>query len=207
MLRLALEKLKSDSKALRSDEVERYEHHFELLQAWNKTINLVSRKSIHLAATYHYFDSIESADFAAPLVEGRELIDVGTGAGFPGIIFAIRYPELQITLFEKSLKKQTFLSAVVTQLQLSNVSVEGQLPEGKRWAFCFARALFPREKFFRFFRDRLLAGSRLVANSGAGVKLSQPTAPFVRIKEARYSLPSGAGERKIEAFHVEQLKR
>ena len=114
---------------VREDEIDLYERHLALLTTWNEQMNLVSRNSLEKAFATHFADSVHIADFGHRFAQGRPVYDLGSGAGFPGLTYAIRYPDESITLFEKSLKKQSFLLAVVAQLELKNVRVEGALPD------------------------------------------------------------------------------
>lgn len=187
---------------VRKEEVALYEKHYALLRKWNEQINLVSRKSIETAFAAHYIDSLFISDFAFPHIKEDPVFDVGTGAGFPGLLFAIRYPQTRITLFEKSLKKQSFLLAAVSGLELPNVQVMGGFPEEKLRGFFFARAVFPREDLFKFFRTRALPGSRFVANVGGKAELTPPPKAFQKKAYSRYSLPEEAGDRQVELFSL-----
>ena len=204
-----LEKLKTNRSLLppvTDREALAYEQHFQLLQAWNDRMNLVSRKSIDKAFAAHYADSIQISDFASSHTEDLPIYDLGTGAGFPGIIFGIRYPEKSIGLFEKSLKKQTFLSAVVSSLSLTNVSLLGAFPEKKMKGFFFARAVHPPEELFRFFLERTVAGSRFVLNVGGDAVVPQVPQNIFLIEERAYELPEGAGRRRALVFSVTGTK-
>ena len=187
---------------LKDSELGLYERHYELLRQWNEKMNLVSRKSIDAAFANHYADSVQIAAFAYSHIKNLPVFDLGTGAGFPGLIFAIRYPETRITLFEKSLKKQTFLSAVVSSLELSNVEIMGGFPDERFKAFFFARAVFPREELFQFFLKRALPGSLLVANLGGSAEVGTFPKRLEKRAEKKYALPGDAGERRMELFSL-----
>src|SRR3989344_969726 len=110
MLRLPFEEAPDLFRLTTEAEREKYQLHFKLLLEWNERMALVSRKSIERSFQQHYADSIWTSNFARSYCDGRLVYDLGSGAGFPGIIFAIRYPELRVTLFERSKKKQLFLT-------------------------------------------------------------------------------------------------
>jgi 16S rRNA (guanine527-N7)-methyltransferase len=95
-------------------------YHRELL-LWNRRINLVSEKSSREIVLRHFLDSLT----VAPWITGTEglLIDLGSGAGFPGIPLRIVFPGLQVMLVEASRKKTSFLSHVVRVLGLDQVTV------------------------------------------------------------------------------------
>ena len=187
---------------LRADEVEAYDRHFALLRDWNQRMNLVSRKSIETSFEYHYADCLHTVDFASQYIGNRQVVDVGSGAGFPGVIFAIRFPSQRIRLFEKIGKKRLFLAEAVTRLELKNVEMAPTLDGQGANVFMFARAVFPPDELFRFARRSLARGSRFVLNR-AGEQAKRPTTPkgFLVLGEHHYELPLNAGKRS--AFVIE----
>jgi 16S rRNA (guanine527-N7)-methyltransferase len=187
---------------VRPDELALYAKHFSLLQHWNEQFNLVSRNAFEKAFANHYLDSIFVADTAAALAEGRPLIDIGSGAGFPGLILAIRYPKLSIRLFEKSLKKQTFLSTAVVQLGLANVQVNGLFEEKNTYALVVARAVFPPDKIFKFMGAHLKPKSRLVFQRGGQSEAPKVPPYFKSIRSEKYDLPLDCGSRFAEVFEL-----
>ena len=95
-------------------------YHEELL-LWNRRINLVSEKSSREIVIRHFLDSLT----VAPCIDRPEglLIDIGSGAGFPGIPLRIVLPDLQVMLVEASRKKTSFLAHIVRILNLEEVTV------------------------------------------------------------------------------------
>jgi len=180
-------------------EIELYERHFAVLQQWNQNIGLVSRKSIDLSFAIHYVDSLFIASTAAKYVKD-DVMDLGCGAGFPGMIFAIRYPEIPVVLYEKSLKKQSFLTAALAALDLPNVEIRGAFPEEKVSGLLLARAVLPPPELFLFARKRLYPGSILVANRGGLAPEIETPKEFVKHEELVYSLPLDQGNRRVEVF-------
>lgn len=89
-----------------------------LLEKWNGAYNLTSIREPEQMLRLHLLDSL----CIAPLVKGERIIDVGTGAGLPGIPLAIIYPERQFTLLDSNGKKTRFLFQVRTELGLDNVT-------------------------------------------------------------------------------------
>ena len=185
---------------LSREEESKLEGHFQLLQQWNEMINLVSRKSIGTAFAYHYADSLHMVHAVAKYLEGLEVFDIGSGGGFPGIIFSIHYPQTRITLFEKSLKKQTFLAAVVSGLNLTNVTLEQGIPPKLAKGFYFCRAVFPREEIFHKLGRVFEVGALLAVASGASNPKDFSSKAFAKCDEFKYSLPADAGDRKLEIF-------
>ncbi|MBU1238839.1 class I SAM-dependent methyltransferase [Myxococcota bacterium] len=85
-------------------------YHQELLK-WNQRINLVSRKETDL---YHHFE--DSLHFAITLPLGAQVVDVGSGGGFPGLVSQIARPDCHFTLFEPTQKKVAFLQHIAVRL-------------------------------------------------------------------------------------------
>lgn len=90
----------------------------ELLQKWNKTYNLTAIRQPEEMLIKHIFDSLVVGDF----LEGENFIDVGTGAGFPGLPLAIAYPEKKFTLLDSLGKRIQFIRNAVRELNLKNVT-------------------------------------------------------------------------------------
>lgn len=96
----------------------------DLLKEANRKINLTSITGDEAMATLHFEDSWQ---LAAHIPQGARLIDVGTGAGFPGMALAIVRPDLQVALLDATLKKVKFLREVTSALQLDRVTaVQGR---------------------------------------------------------------------------------
>lgn len=105
-----------------------FDAYLTLLLEWNERMNLTAVREPHAIQIRHFLDSLSCALVTGNL-NGRSLIDVGTGAGFPGLPLKILYPNLQLTLTDSVAKKTTFLEAVVTELALDGVTVLAQRAE------------------------------------------------------------------------------
>ena len=93
-----------------------------LLQSWNRRMNLTAINDAHGIRLRHFLDSLSCVTVTGNL-DGQRMIDVGSGAGFPGLPLRILYPELKLTLLESVTKKVRFLQAVVDELGLQNVQI------------------------------------------------------------------------------------
>ena len=105
---------------LSAEQCAQFERYYELLIDWNRRINLTAITEPRQACSKHFLDSLlrlEDVSFAP----GESLLDVGTGAGFPGIPLAIACPELEVTLLDSLRKRVDFLQAVLSELGLSRV--------------------------------------------------------------------------------------
>ncbi len=95
------------------------------LQKWNRRINLIARKTgVVDIVERHFLDSLTLLPFLTTTGEkDKILLDVGTGAGFPGLVLAVARPDLQIILVEPRAKRVSFLRHIVRSLQLDNVEI------------------------------------------------------------------------------------
>ncbi|TAN65756.1 MAG: 16S rRNA (guanine(527)-N(7))-methyltransferase RsmG [Methylobacter sp.] len=91
----------------------------KLIEKWNKAYNLTAIRNREEMARLHILDSLA----IVPHIEGKRIIDIGTGAGLPGIPLAICLPEIEFTLLDSNAKKTRFVQQVVLELKLKNVEV------------------------------------------------------------------------------------
>lgn len=106
---------------LTENQISQFEKYLHLIQEHNKVMNLTGITEEEEVYEKHFYDSLLFS-FNEDM-ENLSLIDVGSGAGFPGIPLAITYPSLKITLLEPLMKRCVFLSLVVEELGLKNVEV------------------------------------------------------------------------------------
>lgn len=90
-----------------------------LLEKWNRAYNLTAIRERKKMLSHHILDSLT----VLPYISGRHVIDVGSGAGFPGMVLAIADPARHYTLLDSNGKKTRFLQQVVAELGLENVAV------------------------------------------------------------------------------------
>ena len=101
--------------------IEKLEKYYEILYTENKKYNLTAitdKKEVFLK---HFFDSLTITKIVD--LDNQSLIDVGTGAGFPGIVLKIFFPKLDVTLLDSTTKKCIFLTKIVEELQLEKVKI------------------------------------------------------------------------------------
>lgn len=149
---------------LTQGQVDQFIMYFELLIEWNKNINLTAITEFDEVVEKHFLDSIAIVR-VMPELSGKRILDLGTGAGFPGIPLKIIFPEAEIVLMDSLNKKVRFLEEVIGKLGLENISaVHGRAEEA-------AQNVMFREKFD-------LCVSRAVANLSV---LAEYCMPFVKI--------------------------
>jgi 16S rRNA (guanine527-N7)-methyltransferase len=115
--------LKAFGMEIGNDSVARFEKYKELLVSWNENVNLTAITDDKGVAIKHFIDSISMMERLRPyMAENASVIDVGTGAGFPGIPFKIMREDLQVTLLDSLNKRIKFLEEVCSELKLDGIS-------------------------------------------------------------------------------------
>jgi 16S rRNA (guanine527-N7)-methyltransferase len=124
-LKSGIEKLELENKAYLYTKLLIYK---DLLIKWNKVFNLISLKATEEIVTHHFLDCLA----VVPYIEGKNILDVGSGAGMPGIIIGLCCPEKKITLVDSVGKKTAFLKQTCAELKLSNITVINKRVEDVR---------------------------------------------------------------------------
>ena len=127
-----------------------FRDYYGILTEWNKVMNLTAITGEEEVALKHFADSLTILPYIKK-AEARTLIDVGTGAGFPGIPLKIVYPELQVTLLDSLEKRVKFLNEVIMKLGLEGIRAvharaedAGRAPEFReQFDVAAARAVAP----------------------------------------------------------------
>jgi 16S rRNA (guanine527-N7)-methyltransferase len=111
---------------LSARQAKQFELYYQELIEWNKKINLTAITDYSSVQVKHFLDSL-TITLALPGKEverpGFNIIDIGTGAGFPGLPFKILFPQLRLVLIEPTTKKTAFLRHIIHKLELENVEV------------------------------------------------------------------------------------
>jgi len=105
--------------ALGPAQSERLLRYLSLVEKWNRVYSITAIRSEEKMVSVHLLDSLS----IAPHVSGKQVLDVGSGAGLPGIPLAIAKPELKVTLLDSNHKKAAFLRHAVAELGLRNAEV------------------------------------------------------------------------------------
>lgn len=153
---------------------QRMVRYHQLLADWNTRMNLTGDTDFETSIDRHYTDSLAPLREAALFPAGASLIDVGSGAGFPGLPLAIARPDLQVTLLDSLMKRIAFLQAVVDDLQLPNVQLVhsraedgGKAPEWReRYDIAVARAVAPLPVLCELLLPFVRVGGRMICYKG-----------------------------------------
>lgn len=113
--------LLADRVTLNEKTIERFKMYAALLKEWNEKINLTAITEEPEIIEKHFYDCLIPTNH--DLLDDKLICDLGTGAGFPGMVWAIAYPKCVITLVDATGKKCTFLREVADKLSLTNVFV------------------------------------------------------------------------------------
>lgn len=142
-----------DLTDLQKQQIEKLQH---LYQDWNIKINVVSRKDIDELYLRHVLHSLAIAKFQK-FNPGAEVLDVGTGGGFPGIPLAILYPETHFTLVDAIGKKIKVVQEVVAGLEIENVTaVNSRVEEIKgQFDFIVSRAVAAMPTFTHWVKGKI----------------------------------------------------
>ncbi|MEO6133311.1 MAG: 16S rRNA (guanine(527)-N(7))-methyltransferase RsmG [Saprospiraceae bacterium] len=108
---------------LSEEKLLQFERLDSLYRNWNEKINVISRKDINHLYEHHVLHSLAIAKHHPSFAGGLEVLDFGTGGGFPGIPMAIMFPEVKFTLLDSMAKKIKVVSEIATELKLENVII------------------------------------------------------------------------------------
>ncbi len=158
----------------------------QLLAKWNQTYNLTSVCDPEKMITQHVLDSLA----ILPYIQGKRILDVGSGAGLPGIPLALVLPQMQFVLLDSNGKKTRFLTHVVQSLKIPNIQVMQTRVEELKNVECFDIVM---ARAFSSLHDFLQKTQHLCCNDGKFLAM-KGAHPTDEIKE----IPAGF---KLEAVH------
>ena len=198
---------------LSQKQIRNFSCYLSLLLSWNAKFNLTAIRSPAAIVRLHFIDSLALAPFISP--NGR-ILDVGSGAGFPGIPLKIYAPKKKLLLVEAQRRKANFLREVVRSLHLTGVEVvEGRaekLTSGDVGQFneVVTRALGSLDDFLRISMPLLYTGGRSIIMHGPkGAELFRRmetkclNLPFSECRLEDYRLPFG-GEKRTLLIYVKR---
>lgn len=171
---------------LTENQLEQFELYYQLLIEWNEKINLTAITDPEGVAVKHFADSLSILNYVT-VPQNAKVIDIGTGAGFPGIVLKIVRPDIDLTLLDSLKKRFLFLEDVLNKLNLTAEFIQGRAED-------FGQDIDYRETFD-------LAVSRAVAQLNT---LSEYCLPFVRLSGKFVAFKGSNTEEITSATHAIQ---
>lgn len=159
---------------LSPEQIARFDRYARELAAWNEHTNLTAITELEAVRVRHFLDSLSIAP-SLPLLPGTRVIDVGTGAGFPGLPLLIAFPALHVTLLEATGKKIAFLEHLIAALELQNARTlharaeeAGHMPEHRAaYDLALARSVARLPSLVEYLLPLVKVGGRCLAMKGA----------------------------------------
>ena len=174
------EKFRNLDIQLSDNQISQFIEYYEILISWNEVMNLTGITEYEEVVVKHFIDSLTIVN-KMKLSDVNSVIDIGTGAGFPGIPLKIVYPHLKVTLLDSLNKRIKFLNEVIEKLELSCIeTIHGRAED-------FAKQNTYREQYD-------LCVSRAVANLST---LSEYCLPYVKVGGCFIPYKSGDVDQEI----------
>lgn len=180
-----MEQLSLLNISLSKNQEEQFYHYYELLIEWNKVMNLTAITDYNEVNEKHFIDSLSIVKIL-DFLNIRTMIDVGTGAGFPGIPLKIVFPHLKIVLLDSLQKRVHFLDTVINGIELHDIiTLHGRAED-------YARKIEYREQYD-------LCVSRAVANLSV---LSEYCIPYVKVGGTFIAYKSGNVQEELKQSEI-----
>ena len=157
---------------LSEDQLDKFYDYMNILTEWNKVMNLTAITDPEEIILKHFIDSLTVLN---SISKNSKIIDVGTGAGFPGIAIKIAYPEIKVVLLDSLNKRIKFLNEVIEKLRLENIeAVHGRAEEygrnkdyREKFDIAIARAVAPLNVLLEYLMPFVKNGGKCVCMKGS----------------------------------------
>ncbi len=179
----------------------------DILSRWNRVYNLTAAQVPGEMVTRHLLDSLA----VLPYVHGETLLDVGTGAGLPGLVLAVARPDLSCVLLDSNRKKTRFCLQAVAELGLANVQVVNarleQYHPRTRYSSIIARAYSQTSEWLGEALRLSATGAKILLMKGTEADCSQVAAVRECAKVMALSVPGLNAQRHLLTFDADCLGR
>ena len=195
--KILTETLSAESITIDETAVDKLCKYYELLIEWNGVMNLTALTEPRDVALKHFADSLTLLKYCE-ISTGASVIDVGTGAGFPGMVLKIARPDIRLTLLDSLNKRLSFLDEVCAQLGFEDVvTVHSRAEDGARtdlrdnFDFAVSRAVAQLNTLCEYCMPYVKVGGRFISMKGKDAEQE--------LREAENAITELCG--KVEAFH------
>ena len=204
------EELNKIKVSLNETQIEKFYKYMILIQEWNEKINLTAILDPKEMIVKHFIDSLTVAN---KINQGAKIIDVGTGAGFPGIPLKIYDDTLEITLLDSLNKRVLFLNEVASQLNLNNKieilhgraeEIAQNLKYREQYDYAISRAVAPMNILVEYLVPFTKVNGKVIAMKGSNVEeeINLSKNAFNKLdcsvlEKEKFILSDDAGERNI----------
>lgn len=170
-----------------------------LMQKWNKVHNLTAVRDADEMVTLHLLDSL----VVLPFVDGKALLDVGSGAGLPGIPLAICLPDLKVTVIDSNNKKVSFMRQAKAELGIDNLEVLGgrveEIAPNHKFDMVISRAFSDLDLFISLTHQLCDVQGKWLAMKGV-----YPEAELVELEKKTGITPSKVEELKVPGLTAQR---
>lgn len=176
----------------------------ELYKDWNNKINVISRKDVDSLYQKHVLHSLAIA-VAFDFPPGTEIVDIGTGGGFPGVPLAIFFPEVKFHLIDSIGKKLKIIEAVKEVIDLKNITTQHTRAEeitDKKFDFAVSRAVAPLKDLWRWSKPILKSAKYEVGSTNEKTMLHSGLICLKGGDLAQEILESGLRPKKIKINEI-----
>lgn len=202
---------------LDGNQLDRFETYYRLLVDWNKKINLTAITAPAEVAVKHFADCLALFNYI-DIPEGASVIDVGTGAGFPGVVMKIARPDIELTLLDSLNKRLVFLEEVLKAVNLNAEIVHSRAEDGARderyrekFDFSASRAVARLNVLSEYCLPYVKSGGSFLALKGPKAEEELAGAESAvkllggKLKNCfKFTLPSDGGERTL--LEIQKIK-
>lgn len=170
-----------------------------LMQKWNKVHNLTAVRDADEMVTLHLLDSL----VVLPFIDGKALLDVGSGAGLPGIPLAICLPDLKVTVIDSNNKKVSFMRQAKAELGIDNLEVLGgrveEIAPKRKFDMVISRAFSDLDLFISLTHQLCDAQGKWLAMKGV-----YPEAELAELEKKTGIAPSKVEELKVPGLAAQR---